>query len=58
MTCMYFEAVFTENDDGHKIVDTLISSSIQILKKYFSFNSQKYIERCGETKILIGFIIY
>ena len=47
-----------ENDGGHKIVDTLISSSIQILKKYFSFNSQKYIERCGETKILIGFIIY
>ena len=41
-----------------KIVDTLISSSIQILEKHFSFNRQTYIERWGESKTLIGFTIY
>ena len=47
-----------ENDGGHKVVDTLISSSIKILEKYFSFNRQKYIHKCGESKTLIEFTIY
>ena len=39
-----------ENDRCHKIVDTVISSSVQIWEKCFSSNRQKYIERCRETK--------